>query len=166
MVFVIFLLYFILCLSNEALLKSIMYYCSFWILVTACSQKMQNENTDTENSPPPSQPCPRYTNQQNKKSPQKQESHNVPQKKELLKRGLKRKFTGQKTVEAKIAKTELSIEKLEKHITCETCPKSLQYPAKPNVVADMPLERELRHIKLKAEQSLISALTRFHKRKL
>lgn len=61
---------------------------------------MQNENTDTENSPPPSQPRPRYTNQQNKKSPQKQESHNVPQKKELLKRGLKRKFTDQKTVEA------------------------------------------------------------------
>ena len=38
-VFVIFLLYFILCLSNEALLKSIIYYCSFWILVTACSQR-------------------------------------------------------------------------------------------------------------------------------
>ena len=126
----------------------------------------QNENTDTENSPPPSQPRPRYTNQQNKKSPQKQESHNVPQKKELLKRGLKRKFKDQKTVEAKIAKTELSIGKLEKHITCETCPKSLQYTAKPNVAADMLLERELRDIKLKAEQSLISALTRFHKRKL
>ena len=69
-------------------------------------------------------------------------------------------------MEAKIAKTELSIEKLEKHITCETCPKSLQYTAKPNVAADMLLERELRDIKLKAEQSLISALTRFHKRKL
>ena len=38
-VFVIFLLYFILCLSNEALLKSIIYYCFFWILVTACSQR-------------------------------------------------------------------------------------------------------------------------------
>ena len=35
----IFLLYFILCLSTEALLKSIIYYCSFWILVTACSQR-------------------------------------------------------------------------------------------------------------------------------
>ena len=69
-------------------------------------------------------------------------------------------------MEAKIAKTELSIEKLEKHITCETCPKSLQYTVKPNVAADMLLERELRDIKLKAEQSLISALTRFHKRKL
>ena len=51
---------------------------------------MQNKNTDTVNSPPPSHPRPRYTNQQYKKNPQKQESHNVPQKKELLKRGLKR----------------------------------------------------------------------------
>ena len=54
------------------------------------------------------------------------QSYNVPQKKELRKRDLKRKFTDQKTVEAKIAKTELSIEKLEKHTTCGTCPKSLQ----------------------------------------
>ena len=69
-------------------------------------------------------------------------------------------------MEAKIAKSALSIEKLEKHITCEACPKSLQYTAKPNVAADMLLERELRDIKLKAEQSLISALTGFHKGKL
>ena len=59
---------------------------------------MQNENTDTENSPPPSQPRPRDTNQQNIKSPQKKQSHNVPQKKELRKRDLKRKFTDQKPV--------------------------------------------------------------------
>ena len=59
---------------------------------------MQNENTDTENSPPPSQPRPRDTNQQNIKSPQKKQSYNVPQKKELRKRDLKRKFTDQKPV--------------------------------------------------------------------
>ena len=47
---------------------------------------MQNENTDTENSPPPSQPRPRDINQQNIKSPQKKQSYNVPQKKELRKR--------------------------------------------------------------------------------
>jgi len=49
-------------------------------------------------------------------------------------------------VGAKIAKTELSIEKLEKHITCGTCPESLQYSAKPNV-ADILFEKELRDIK-------------------
>ena len=59
---------------------------------------MQNENTDTENSPPPSQPRPRDTNQQNIKSPQKKQSYNVRQKKELRKRDLKRKFTDQKPV--------------------------------------------------------------------
>ena len=69
-------------------------------------------------------------------------------------------------MEAKIARTELSIEKLEKHISFGTCPKSLQYSAKPNVAADILFEKELRDIKLKAEQSVISALTRFHKRKL
>ena len=37
---------------------------------------------------------------------------------------------------------------------------------RPNVAADILFEKELRDIKLKAEQSLISALTRFHKRKL
>ena len=69
-------------------------------------------------------------------------------------------------MEAKIARTELSIEKLEKHISCGACPKSLQYSAKTNVAADILFEKELRDIKLKAEQSLIRALTRFHKRKL
>ena len=127
---------------------------------------MQNENTDTGNTLSPAQPRPRYTNKQNKKSQQKKQSYNVPQEKALRKRDLKRKFTDQKTVEVKIARTELSIEKLEKHISCGTCPKSLQYSAKPNVAADFLFGRELRDIKLKAEQSLINALTRFHKRKL
>ena len=45
------------------------------------------------------------------------------------------KFTDQKTVEAKIAKTELvSIDKLAEHITSRTCPKSLQYSARPNIM--------------------------------
>lgn len=47
---------------------------------------MQNENTDMEHSPPPTT------------------------SEELFKRDLKRKFTDQKTVEAKRAKSELSIE--------------------------------------------------------
>ena len=70
---------------------------------------MQNENTDTENSPPPSQPRPRYTNQQKKGL-----AKETNEEKELRKRDLKGKFTDQKTVEAKIARTELSTEKLEK----------------------------------------------------
>ena len=69
-------------------------------------------------------------------------------------------------MEAKITKTELSIEKLEKHNICVRCLKLLQYSAKPNVAVDILFEKELGEIKLKAEQSLISALTHFHKQKL
>ena len=80
------------------------------------------------------------THQQNKKSPQKRQSYNVSQEKELRKPDLKKKFTDKKI--AKIATTELSIEKLEKHISCGTCPKSLQYSAMPNVAADILLEKK------------------------
>ena len=54
-----------------------------------------------------------------------------------------------------MAQNELLIEKLKKHISCRTCPKSLQYSAKPNVAADILFEKELRDTKLKADQSLI-----------
>ena len=38
--------------------------------------------------------------------------------------------------------------------------------AKPNITPDDIFEKELKDIKLDAEQSLVDALTRFHKRKL
>ena len=66
-------------------------------------------------------------------------------------------------MENKIAKTEHSIQLLEEHLTNRTCPKSLRYTAKPNITPD---EKELKDIKLDTEQSLVDALTRFHKRKL
>ena len=69
-------------------------------------------------------------------------------------------------MENKIAKTEHSIQLLEEHLTNRTCPKSLRYTAKPNITSDETFEKELKDIKLDAEQSLVEALTRFHKRKL
>ena len=69
-------------------------------------------------------------------------------------------------MENKIAKTEPSIQLLEEHLTNRTCPKSLRYTAKPNITPDETFEKELKDIKLDAEQSLVDALTRFHKRKL
>ena len=69
-------------------------------------------------------------------------------------------------MENKIAKTEHSIQLLEEHLTNQTCPKSLRYTAKPNITPDETFEKELTDIKLDAEQSLVDALTRFHKRKL
>ena len=69
-------------------------------------------------------------------------------------------------MENKIAKTENSIKLLEEHLTNRTCPKSLRYTAKPNITLDDIFEKELKDIKLDAEQSLVDALTRFHKRRL
>ena len=69
-------------------------------------------------------------------------------------------------MENKIAKTENSIKLLEEHLTNRTCPKSLRYTAKPNITPNDIFEKELKDIKLDAEQSLVDALTRFHKRKL
>ena len=51
-------------------------------------------------------------------------------------------------------------------MTNRTCPKSLQCSAKPNLTPDTILDRELKDIKLKAEQSLVNALISFNKRKL
>ena len=69
-------------------------------------------------------------------------------------------------MEAKIAKTEQSIKKLEKHLTNRTCPISLQYSAKPNITPDIIFHREVRVIKQRAQRSLVQALTSFHKRRL
>ena len=103
----------------------------------------QSEENDAESSPPPPQPRPRYT--QTPKSPPNQQRENSPPKQALPKRGIKRKYTDQKSVEAKIAKTELSIEKLEKHVTN-------RYNTRRNKT-DTIFDR-----KLKAEQSLVNAL--------
>ena len=74
-----------------------------------------------------------------------------------------RKYVDCNAMEAKIAKTEQSIEKLEKHLTNRTCLISLQYSAKPNITPDPIFDREIREIK-QAQQSLV--LTSFHKRRL
>ena len=130
-----------------------------------------DEENDTENSPPPSQPRPTLNLQSPPKGhrenrPPTSYKPNSPPKPNLPKRGLKRKYTDHKTVENKIAKTEHSIQLLEEHLTNRTCPKSLRYTAKPNITPDETFEKELKDIKLDAEQSLVDALTRFHKRKL
>lgn len=69
-------------------------------------------------------------------------------------------------MENKIAKTENSIKLLEEQLTYRTYPKSLRYTAKPNITPDDIFEKELKDIKLDAEQSLVDASTRFHKHKL
>ena len=64
-----------------------------------------------------------------------------------------------------MAKTEQSIEKLEKHVTNRTCLISLQYSAKPNIMPDPIFDREIREIKQQAWQSLVLDLNNLHKKK-
>ena len=69
-------------------------------------------------------------------------------------------------MEAKIAKTEDSILKLERHLNNRTCLKSLQYSAKANIVADITFQKEIKDIKQTAEQAVVNTLVRLHKRRL
>ena len=71
----------------------------------------QNEENYEEQSPPPSQPRPAKNNQS--LSNKQNERENDPPKQDLPKRDLKRKHVDHSAMEAKIAKTEQSIEKLE-----------------------------------------------------
>ena len=138
-------------------------------------KKMLNtgdENDDLGSSPPPSQPRPTLNlqtppNGHRENCPPTSNKANSPLKSNVPKWGLKRKYTDHKlTVNNKIAKTEHSIKLLEEHTTNRTCPKSLECMAKPNITLDNRFEKEIKDITLDAEQSLVDALTRFHKLKL
>ena len=91
-------------------------------------RRTENEQNDAyENSPPPSQPKPTARNTNENNSPDQKQQEN---------RGLKRKYVDHQPMEAKIAKTEDSILKLERHSNNRTCPKSLKYSAKANIAPD------------------------------
>ena len=119
---------------------------------------MEDEQNDAyENSPPPSQPRPpaRNTNENNPRDQKQPEN-----------RGIKRKYVDHQSMEAKIAKTEDSILKLERHLNNRTCPKSLQYSAKANIAPDSTFQKEIKDIQQTAEQALVNTLTRSHERRL
>ena len=70
------------------------------------------------------------------------------------------------SLEAKIKRTEESIEKLQKQLDNKTCPKSLHYTARANIPPDEQFKKDIQAVKLKAEQGFLSALTRFNHRHL
>ena len=84
------------------------------------------------------------------------------------KRGGKRKAEAPVTssTEAKVRKTEESIRKLKRHLDKKTCPKSLRYNVRANIPPDEQFKKDIQAVKQKAEQGFISALTRFHYRRL
>lgn len=65
----------------------------------------------------------------------------------------------------KISKSEESIRKLKAHAEKKTCPKSLRYNVRANIVPDQDFKNDINSIRKEAEQKFIGALTRFHYRK-
>ena len=74
--------------------------------------------------------------------------------------------SGNQTLDYKISKTQESIQKLDKHLKLKTCPKSLHYTARANIAPDEIFTKEIKAIKQRAEQDHVSALKRFHQRRL
>lgn len=66
----------------------------------------------------------------------------------------------------KIEKSEDSIQKLKAHTEKKTCPKSLRYSVRANIMPDEDFKQDINHIRKDAEQKLIGALTRFHYREI
>ena len=59
-------------------------------------------------------------------------------------------------MEAKIAKTEDSILKLERHLNNQTCPKSLQYSAKANIAPNSTFQKEIKDITQNSIRQLLT----------
>ena len=70
------------------------------------------------------------------------------------------------SAEAKIRKTEESVRKIKRHLDKKTCPKSLRYNVRANIPPDEQFKKDIQAVKQKAEQGFISALTKFHYRRL
>ena len=58
----------------------------------------ESKENDAESSPPPSQPTPQYTQTQKSPPKQQREKKTSPPKQALPKRGIKRKYTDQKSL--------------------------------------------------------------------
>ena len=66
------------------------------------------------------------------------------------------------SLENKIRKSDVSIEKLKAHAETQTCPKSLRYTVRANITPDEEFKKDIAQICKNAKQNLIGALTRFH----
>ena len=116
----------------------------------------------TSQSPPASQIEPRHkTYYQNK-----QENSLSKSSAENQRPSRKCKYMDLASLETNIRKSKDSIRKLEEHINKETCPKSFQYSARANILPDDTFLKEIKQIKEQAKQGFVSALTRYHKRRL
>jgi len=125
---------------------------------------------ELEESPPASQLVPRHeaelakqSNNEGKHLPQE----NLPRNSQSTRQPRKRKHEdATSTLQFKKQKTENSILKLERHLEQKTCPNSLQYKAKVNVMPDETLRQEISATKSHDEEQFVSALVRYHQHRL
>ena len=66
--------------------------------------------------------------------------------------------------EDKIRNAEKAIQALKRHIDKGTCPASLKYTARANIVADKDFKEDVKRIRKYSESEYVKALTRFHYR--
>ena len=134
-----------------------------------------NLESDPEDSPPASQLEPRHkaalakqrSNEGLRLQKESRQKENLPRNSRSTRQPRKRKHEDTiSAIQFKKQKTETSILKLERHLQQKTCPKSLQYKAKANVTPDETFRQEISAIKSHAEEQYVSALVRFHQRRL
>ena len=133
----------------------------------------QDPNLDSEpeeTSPPASQLEPRHKPELAKQNEYKGKNfaqENLPRNCQSKRQPWKRKHEdATSALQLKKQKTETSILKLERHLEQKTCPKLLQYKAKANVTPDETFQKETSAVKSHAEEQFVSALMRFHQRRL
>ena len=134
-----------------------------------------NLESDPEDSPPASQLEPRHkaelakqrSNEGLRLQKESRQKENLPRNSRSTRQPRKRKHEDTiSVIQFKKQGTETSILKLERHLQQKTCPKSLQYKAKANVTPDETFRQEISAIKSHAEEQYVSALVRFHQRRL
>ena len=70
------------------------------------------------------------------------------------------------SIQEKINSSNNSIGFLKNHLEKGTCPKTLRYTARANIMPDEDFKNEIGSIRKKAEQGLVGALVKFHHRRI
>ena len=70
------------------------------------------------------------------------------------------------SIQEKINSSNNSIGSLKNHLEKGTCPKTLRYNARANIIPDEDVKTEIGSIRKKAEQALVGALMKFHHRRI
>ena len=67
-------------------------------------------------------------------------------------------------LEMSVRKSEVSLGKIEDHLSNDTCPKSLRYLARAKIRPDPDFKTDIKRIRKEAERKMLGALKRFHHR--